>query len=205
VSIKQIPILRRKLAEVLDLAGFDPESYDGKDLTEVLEGFPREELFQTSVEELYRVVMGVLRLRERRGTRLFMRRDVYGRYMSCLIYMPRDRYNTKVRMEVQRVLGEAFAGATLDHSVMVGSAPLARLYIIVRAPRESALPEVDHAELGARVVRASRSWDDDLLVELTERFGADEASDVMRECGSALSEGYKVDTDPRTAVDDISR
>src|SRR5690606_1317556 len=151
------------------------------------------------------VVMGVLRLRERRGTRLFMRRDVYGRYMSCLIYMPRDRYNTKVRMEVQRVLGEAFAGATLDHSVMVGSAPLARLYIIVRAPRESALPEVDHAELEARVVRASRSWDDDLLVELTERFGADEASDVMREFGSALSEGYKVDTDPRTAVDDISR
>ncbi|GAA1094963.1 NAD-glutamate dehydrogenase [Nocardiopsis composta] len=205
VSIKQIPILRRKLAEVLDLAGFDPESYDGKDLTEVLEGFPREELFQTSVEELHRVVMGVLRLRERRGTRLFMRRDVYGRYMSCLIYMPRDRYNTKVRMEVQRVLGEAFAGATLDHSVMVGSAPLARLYIIVRAPRESALPEVDHAELEARVVRASRSWDDDLLVELTERFGADEASDVMREFGSALSEGYKVDTDPRTAVDDISR
>lgn len=205
VSIRQIPLLRGKLAAVLERAGFDPESYDGKDLAEVLEGFPREELFPTPVDELQRIVSGVLRLRERRGTRLFTRRDVYGRYVSCLIYMPRDRYNTKVRMNVQRILTEAFGGAALDHSVMVGSAPLARLYIIVRSGDEQSLPEVDQDALEAEVIRATRSWDDDLLAELTERYGADRAADAARGIGAGLPEGYKVDTGAADAVDDITR
>ncbi|RCV55916.1 NAD-glutamate dehydrogenase [Marinitenerispora sediminis] len=204
-SIAQIPILRRKLAEVLDLAGFDEDSYDGKDLVEILEGFPREELFQTSVPELYDIVLGVLRLRERRGSKLFLRRDVYGRYMSCLVYMPRDRFNTNVRLEIQQVLDRAFQGATMDHSVMVGSAPLARLHIVVRARRGQALPEVDHARLEAEVVEASRSWDDDLVAELTERFGPDRATELLHRYGQALPEGYKADTDAATAVLDISR
>ncbi|MFC7327569.1 NAD-glutamate dehydrogenase [Marinactinospora rubrisoli] len=204
-SISQIPILKRKLAEVLDLAGFDEDSYDGKDLVEILEGFPREELFQTSVPELHRIVRGVLRLRERRGSKLFLRRDVYGRYMSCLVYMPRDRFNTNVRLEIQRVLDRAFHGATMDHSVMVGSAPLARVHIMVRARRGEALPEVDHDALEAEVAEAARSWDDDLIAALTDRFGPDRATELLHRYGQALPEGYKADTDAATAVDDISR
>ncbi|WP_017626459.1 NAD-glutamate dehydrogenase [Nocardiopsis chromatogenes] len=204
-SIKQIPLLRRKQAEVLDRAGFDPESYDGKDLVEILEGFPREELFQTPVDDLYDVVMGVLRLRERPGAKLFLRRDPYGRYMSCLVYMPRDRYNTQVRLDIQDVLNDAFQGAAMDHSVMVGSSSLARLYLVVRAQRGRALPELDHAALEQRVVAATRSWDDGLQAELKARYGADEGMRAVRELGDALPEGYKVDTDPRTAVDDLSR
>ncbi|WP_046470726.1 NAD-glutamate dehydrogenase [Allosalinactinospora lopnorensis] len=204
-SISQIPILRRKLSEVLDLAGFDAESYDGKDLIEILEGFPREELLQTPVPELYEIVRGVLRLRERRGTKLFTRRDPYGRYISCLVYMPRDHFNTQVRLEIQRVLAEAFGGVTVDHNVMVSSSPLARLYLVVRAERGRALPDVDHATLEAEIVQATRSWDDDLLAELTARFGADRASELLRAYGDALPEGYKVDTPAKTAVDDILR
>ncbi|WP_017558480.1 NAD-glutamate dehydrogenase [Nocardiopsis baichengensis] len=204
-GIRQIPLLRRKQAEVLDRAGFDPESYDGKDLAEILEGFPREELFQTPVDDLYDVVMGVLRLRERPGAKLFLRRDPYGRYMSCLVYMPRDRYNTQVRLDIQDVLDEAFQGASMDHSVMVGSSSLARLYLVVRAPRGRALADVDRAALERRVVAATRSWDDDLQAELKARYGADEGMRAVRGLGEALPEGYKVDTDPRTAVDDLSR
>ncbi len=204
-SIAQIPILKRKLSEVLDLAGFDPESYDGRDLVETLEGFPREELLQTPVPEIYEIVHGVLRLRERRGTKLFTRRDPYGRYMSCLVYMPRDRFDTRVRLEIQQVLAEAFGGAVMDHNVMVSSAPLARLYVVVRAERGKALPEVDHSALEAEVVKAARSWDDDLLAELTGRFGADRASELLRTYGVALPEGYKVDTPAATAVEDIAR
>ncbi|RNL81663.1 NAD-glutamate dehydrogenase [Halostreptopolyspora alba] len=204
-SIAQIPILKRKLSEVLDLAGFEPDSYDGRDLVETLEGFPREELLQTPVPEIYEIVRGVLRLRERRGTKLFTRRDPYGRYMSCLVYMPRDRFDTRVRLAIQNVLAEAFGGVVMDHSVMVSSAPLARLYVVVRAERGRALPEVDHSALEAEVVKAARSWDDDLLAELTARFGADRASELLRTYGSALPEGYKVDTSAATAVDDISR
>ncbi|GAA3759704.1 glutamate dehydrogenase [Spinactinospora alkalitolerans] len=204
-SIAQIPILERKQAEVLELAGFDAESYDGKDLIEILEGFPREELFQVPVEELYQIVLGVLRLRERRGTKLFLRRDVYGRYMSCLVYMPRDRYNTQVRLDIQDVLSKAFKGASMDHSVMVGSAPLARLYLVVRAERGRALPDLDHAALEAEVAKATRSWNDDLSAELTARFGADRATALLKAYGDALPEGYKVDNGAETAVDDISR
>ncbi|MFC4562078.1 NAD-glutamate dehydrogenase [Nocardiopsis mangrovi] len=204
-SIAQIPILQRKQAEVLRLAGFDADSYDGRDLVEILEGFPREELLQTPVGELYDIVLGVLRLRERRGTKLFVRRDPYGRYMSCLVYMPRDRYTTQVRLDIQQVLAEAFHGATMDHSVMIGSAPFARLYLVVRAGRGRALAEFDHDDLEAQVVEATRSWDDDLSAELSSRFGADRATELLNSYGSALPEGYKVDTDAATAVDDISR
>ncbi|MBB6170162.1 glutamate dehydrogenase [Nocardiopsis mwathae] len=204
-SISRIPILKRKQAEVLDLAGFDADSYDGKDLVEILEGFPREELLQTPVPELYNIVLGVLRLRERRGTKLFLRRDPYGRYTSCLVYMPRDRYTTQVRLDIQHALASAFHGATMEHSVMVGSAPFARLYIVVRAERGRMLADVDHAALEAEVVKATRSWDDDLLVELTQRYGTDRATAIAGRYRDALSEGYKVDTSAATAVDDIAR
>ncbi|MBV2362119.1 NAD-glutamate dehydrogenase [Streptomonospora nanhaiensis] len=205
MSITEIPILARKHAEILRIAGFDPESYDGKDLTEILEGFPREELLQTPVDQLHDIVLNVLRLREKRGTRLFLRRDPYGRYMSCLVYMPRDRYNTDVRLDIQRVLARAFEGATMDHSVMVGSAPFAQLYLVVRAERGRLLAEYDHAALEAEVVAATRSWADDLADELRARFGAARAAELLDTYGASLPEGYKVDTPAATAVDDIHR
>src|SRR5215468_1055751 len=99
-SIARIPVLRRKLAEVLDRTGVDPESHDGKDLTEILEAYPREELFQISVDELIPIALGVLHLRSHPRTRLFLRKDVYGRFMSCVVYLPRDRYTTKVRLRI---------------------------------------------------------------------------------------------------------
>ncbi|MDA8371307.1 MAG: NAD-glutamate dehydrogenase [Nocardiopsaceae bacterium] len=204
-SIGQIPILQRKQAEILDLAGFDAESYDGKDLIEILEGFPREELLQAPVEELYDIVLGVLRLRERRETKLFLRRDPYGRYVSCLVYLPRDRYNTQVHLDIQQVLSTAFHGAAMDHSVMVGSASFAQLYLAVRAEEGTALADADHAALEDEVAKATRSWDDDLNAELSGRFGAERAAELMETYGEALPEGYKVDTDTVTAVDDISR
>ncbi|KIH99316.1 NAD-glutamate dehydrogenase [Streptomonospora alba] len=204
-SIAQIPILKRKQNEILDLAGFDPESYDGKDLVEILEGFPREELLQAPVDQLYDIVLGVLRLRERRGTKLFLRRDPYGRFMSCLVYMPRDRYNTDVRLQIQHVMSRAFEGATMDHGVQVGSAPFAQLYLVVRAEGGSILADVDHSALEAEVVAATRSWEDDLDRALRDRFGAARAEELLQTYGSAVPEGYKVDTAAAVAVDDIDR
>src|SRR5258708_18940181 len=109
-SITRIPVLRRKLASGLEAAGMTPDSHDGQDLTEILEGYPREELFQISVPALTPIALGVLALRERRQTRLFLRRDVYGRYMSCLVYLPRDRYTTAGRLRPPKILPGAFHG-----------------------------------------------------------------------------------------------
>ena len=103
-SITRIPVLRRKLIDVLAATGIAADSHDGKDVAEFLENYPREELFQTPVAQLTPIAEGVLRLRERTQTRLFLRRDVYGRYMSCLVYLPRDRYTTQVRLRTQEIL-----------------------------------------------------------------------------------------------------
>src|SRR5690606_39630489 len=86
----------------------DLDSYDGQDLIEILESYPRDELFQISVDDLLHIALGVLRLRERRQLRLFLRKDLYGRYMSCMVYLPRDRYTTEVRLRIQEQIGRAF-------------------------------------------------------------------------------------------------
>ena len=90
-SITRIPVLRQKLSRVLEAADLADDSHDGKELIEILEGYPREELFEISAEQLTPIALGVLRLGERKQVRLFLRPDAYGRYMSCLTYLPRDR------------------------------------------------------------------------------------------------------------------
>ena len=152
-SIARIPVLRRKLADVLAAAGLTPDSHDGNDLIEILENYPREELFQISTGELTEIAAAVLRLRERKQTRLFLRRDAYGRYMSCLVYLPRDRYTTAVRLHVQEILRAALHGASVDYSAMVGESALARLHVVVRGERGRPLPAVDAAALERRIVR----------------------------------------------------
>ncbi|WP_433700001.1 NAD-glutamate dehydrogenase [Nocardiopsis sp. CA-288880] len=203
-SIAQIPILRRKQAEVLALAGFEADSYDGSDLIELLETFPREELLQIPVNELYNIVRGVLRLRDRRGTKLFMRRDPYGgRYMSCFVYMPRDQYSTRVRLDIQKVLADAFQGATMDHNVLIGAAPLARLYLVARAEHGRTLADIDQVSLEEKVRNAARSWDADFDDALTEAFGPVRATAYKERYGSGITEAYKVDNSPSTAAGDI--
>src|SRR5690606_7236345 len=152
-SISRIPVLRRKLAAVIEAAGLTPESHDGKDLIEILETFPRDELFQTSVEQLLPIALGVLRLRERKQVKLFLRRDDYGRYISCLIYLPRDRYTTQIRLRMQDLLLKALGGKTLDYSAMIGESALARLHVVIRGERGKQLPppSVDVEELEARL------------------------------------------------------
>ncbi|MGR6923658.1 NAD-glutamate dehydrogenase [[Actinomadura] parvosata] len=206
-SISRIPVLRRKLAGVLGEAGLAPDSHDGKDLIEILETFPRDELFQTSVDQLLPIAMGVLRLRERKQVKLFLRRDDYGRYISCLIYLPRDRYTTKVRLKMQEVLLKALGGRSLDYSAMIGESVLARLHVVVRGERGKPLPppSVDVEELEARLAALTRSWEDDLAAALTEMTSEEEAPTLIRRYASAFPEGYKADFPPKVAVVDLRR
>ncbi|MEQ4715422.1 NAD-glutamate dehydrogenase [Nonomuraea sp. B19D2] len=206
-SISRIPVLRRKLADVLERAGLAPDSHDGKDLIEILETFPRDELFQTSIDELLPIALGVLRLRERKQVKLFLRRDDYGRYISCLIYLPRDRYTTKVRLKMQEVLLQALGGKSLDYSAMIGESVLARLHVVVRGERGKQLPppSVDVEELEARLAALTRSWEDDLAAALGEMTSEEEAPALIRRYASAFPEGYKADFPPKVAVVDLRR
>ena len=204
-SITRIPVLRRKLANVLEAAGMTVDSHDGQDIMEILEGYPREELFQITPAELTPIALGVLALRERRQTRLFLRRDRYGRYMSCLVYLPRDRYTTAVRLRAQEILRASFGGVTVEYSATIGDSALARLHVVVRAERGRQLAEVDPAELEAKVAAAVRSWDEDLAEEARSRLGETQSQVLLAACAGAIPETYKADVPAAYALSDLIR
>jgi glutamate dehydrogenase len=202
--IAGIPVLRRKVGQVLATAGLSRDSHDGKDLVEILEDFPREELFEVSAEELTPIALGVLRLSERKQTRLFLRRDRYGRYMSCLVYLPRDRYTTKVRLRAQDILKTELHGVSVDYSAMVGDSALARLYVVVRGQPGRPVPQVDAAALERKLAAAVRSWDEDLYAEATRVLGEEQARTLLDRFGASIPETYKADVTAADAVGDLS-
>ncbi|HEV8220949.1 MAG TPA: NAD-glutamate dehydrogenase [Streptosporangiaceae bacterium] len=204
-SITRIPVLRRKLAGVLAATGLAADSHDGNDLAEFLENYPREELFQIPVPDLIPVADGVLRLRDRKQTRLFLRKDPYGRYMSCLVYMPRDRYTTGIRLRAQEILRQALGGESVSYSVMVGESAVSRLHIVVRAGRGKTLPDADEASLERQLVAAIRSWDDDLAEETRRVMGAAGARSMLALCDDAIPDTYKADVPAAAAASDLAR
>jgi glutamate dehydrogenase len=204
-SVQRIPVLRRKVREVLDASGFAMDSHSGKDLLEILETYPRDELFQISVEQLLPTALAVLHLQERRQTRLFLRKDVYGRFMSCLVYLPRDRYTTDVRLEMEQILREVFHGASVDYTARVSESVLARLHFVVRVDKHQTVPDVDEVELEQRLVDSTRSWADDFVDALVDQCGEEEANRLLKVYGDAFPEAYKEDFPARTAVADLKQ
>jgi glutamate dehydrogenase len=204
-SITRIPVLRRKLENLLEATGLAPDSHDGKDLAEFLETYPRDELFQISSAELVPIARGWLRLREHPQTRLFLRRDIYRRYMSCLLYLPRDRYTTDVRLRAQDLLREALHGAQVDYEVLISESPLARLHIVVRADRGHMVPEADADDLERRIAAVVRSWDDDLAAEAARQLGSARAADLLAMCADSIPGTYKADVPPKAAVSDLNK
>ncbi len=203
-SVTRIPVLRHKVDRVLEAAGVSADGYDGKALIEILEGYPREELFEISAERLAPIAMAVLGLAERKQVRLFVRPDAYGRYVSCLVYLPRDRYTTQVRLRAQEILRSAFGGISVDYSAMVGNSALARLHVVVHAAPGCPLAKVDQRALQSRIAAAVRSWDDDLAAEAQRQLGPDRATVVLRTCANSIPETYKADTTPADAVADLA-
>ena len=204
-SVRRVPLLDAKAAAVMARSGFAPTSHSGKDLLNVLETYPRDELFQMGVGELYATAMSVVRLRERRRTRVFLRPDEYGRFVSVVVYLPRDRYTTAVRLRVQRVLEGAFGPVSVDHTAAVDESVLARLHFVLRVQRGRDLPEVDAAALERAVAEATRTWDEDLADALAAELGEEEAGRLSRTWGRAFPESYKEDFPARAAVGDLRR
>jgi glutamate dehydrogenase len=204
-AVRRTPVVRRKVAQALQLSGFAPDSHDGRDLLSVLETFPRDELFQTGVEDLTRIATSVLRLRERRQLRLFLRRDEDQRAVSALVYLPRDRYTTRVRLAVGRVLQDEFGAQSADSTVRVTESVLARLHFVLRVQPPAVLPEVDVPALEARLAAVARSWSDDLAEAARATLPAVEAAGLLRRFGEAFPEAYKEDFPASTGLVDLQR
>jgi glutamate dehydrogenase len=201
---RDIPVLRRRVATVLERAGLPKHSHDQKALLNILETFPRDELFQISDDQLFETAMGILRLEERRRVRLFMWHDDYGRFVSCLVYVPRDRYTTTVRRRIEAVLHDAFPGASFDFQVWLSESVLARLHFIIRVP-PGQMPSYDARDLEAKLVTVTRSWSDELQGMLLELHGEEEGNDLYGRYGEAFPAAYLDDFPARNAVYDIGR
>jgi len=204
-SLTRIPVLRDKAAQLLERSGFSPLSHSGKALMDILETYPRDELFQTSVDELLPVARAVLHLRERRQLRLFVRRDTYGRYLSCLVYLPRDRYTTSVRERMQRILKETIRAESVDYTARVSESVLARLHFVARSAPGKTLADFDEAALEEQFAEATRSWADEFAVALTEEFGEGNGTRLARVYADAFPGAYREDFLPRVAAADVRR
>ena len=197
----EIPLLRRKVQNVLTRAGFDPNGHMGKALLTLLEEHPRDELLQISEDELFETAMGILRLAERQRTRLFVRRDTYGRFLSCLIYVPRENHSTELRERIAEILMNAFNGLSSEQAVHLSESALARIQIIVRT-KPGNVPDYDVRELEKQIVKAARRWQDDLHDALIANFGEERGNQLHHNFGDAFPAGYREDRSVAEAVTD---
>ncbi|MFF4653522.1 NAD-glutamate dehydrogenase [Streptomyces sp. NPDC001380] len=205
-SVTRIPVVRRKVQEVVTSSGFPLESHDGRDLLQILETYPRDEIFQTPAEELLAIAGSVLYLQERRKLRLFLRQDAFGRYFSALVYLPRDRYTTRIRLRLMDILMEELGGSTIDYTAWSTESVLTRLHFVVRVAPGAELPhltEADTERIEARLAEAARSWTDGFHEVLLAECGEERTAELSRRYANAFPDGYRADFSPRTAVADL--
>ncbi len=198
-----IPLLRQKVRRTIERAGLAPESHDGKALLHILETFPRDELFQITEDELFDTAIGILNLQERQRIALFVQRDPLERFVSCLVYVPRERYDTRLRQGFAAILEAAFAGTISDFYAHLDESALAHVQFIIRVTR-GAVPPVDVAALEARLAEAGRSWSDHFEAEAAAAFGENAAHSRLRRL-KPFAIAYQARTEPPQAIADLDR
>ena len=201
---RDIPLLRKKVQEVIVKSGLAPSSHSGKALENILTTYPRDTLFQIPVDELEEMATGILGLQERQRTRLFVTRDLFKRFYSCLIYLPRERYSRKLRLRIQEVLVKALNGTEVESNTLFTESTLARIHLIVHAVPGSEM-ECSLDELERLVINATTSWRDGLQTALNEQYGDLLGAQYYKAYEDAFPRGFREDFYPRTAAADVAR
>ncbi|MEL6575265.1 MAG: NAD-glutamate dehydrogenase, partial [Pseudomonadota bacterium] len=202
-SPHEIPMLREKLDRIIQRAGFRPSSHDGKALDNVLENYPRDELFQSTDEQLFESASGVLHLATRPRTRLFMRPDRFGRFVSCIAYVPRERYTTELRVKLGNILCEAVNGRVASWEPSFDMESMARVHFVVAL--QAGMPTIDVADVERQVVEAVRSWSDRLMDALVEKDGEHKGHALHARFGMGFPASYREEVSIAQAVADIER
>ena len=201
-SPREIPLLRRKVAEVIRQSGFDPQSHAGKAFQHVVETFPRDELLQIDVEDMLKIGHGVIHLQDRQRIALFARRDAFERFISAFIYIPRDRYSTALRLTFERLVCKAFNGSVISHHAHLTEDTLGRLHLIIKTT-PGTIPDYDLDAIKAQLVEASRSWSDRLSDALVGALGEENGNALLYRYGSAFPTAYSEQFSAPDAVFDI--
>ncbi len=203
-AARDIPLLRRKVDNCIARAGFAPASHDAKTLAHILDNFPRAELFQIGEDELFDIALGILHLQERQRVALFVRRDPLERFVSCLVYLPSERYDMALRARIEAILAAAFNGTISAVTAQMGEAALGRLHVIVRTAA-GAVPEIAVDDIERRIAEAARTWRDLLRAALVETRGEERGLTALRQFANAFPAGYSERFSAEAAVFDIAR
>lgn len=214
-NVLDIPVVCDRVREVIHRAGFPMESFSGQRMLEVLQNWPRADLFSADTDSLYSTTTGAITLSDRRRLRLFLRRDPYGRFYSCLVYLPQDRYTTRSRLAMQEVLLEELEGTQLEYSARIGETVLAQVHFMVHTDPARG-QEPDTPRIQDRLNDAVRSWDDRMveavLDERRERsdggvavgvLGEESATEQGQRYAGVFPEGYKEDFSAEEALSDL--
>ncbi|WP_165856648.1 NAD-glutamate dehydrogenase [Marinobacter sp. JSM 1782161] len=198
----QIPLLRRKIAEVIERSGFLRDDYAGKELDQILTVYPRDELFQIEPGELYNVALDILYIQERRMIKVFMREDVYGQFVTCLAFFPRDIYNTELRLSVEQVLMERLGAEDIEFVTHFSESVLARVQFTIRVPQVENR-QLPVAEIQESVLALAQSWRDGLSEALYETHGEERGNELIRLYRNAFPGSYRDMFSPRRAAIDL--
>ncbi|MFP6801500.1 MAG: NAD-glutamate dehydrogenase [Pseudomonas sp.] len=201
-SVWNIPYIRRKVAVIEQRSGFDSSAHLGKELAQVLEVLPRDDLFQTSVDELFSTTMSIVQIQERNKIRVFLRRDPYGRFCYCLAYVPRDVYSTETRMKIQQVLMERLQAIDCEFWTFFSESVLARVQFILKVDPKNRV-QIDPVRLEKEVIQACRSWKDDYTGLMVESLGEAQGTEVLSEFPGGFPAGYRERFAPHSAVVDM--
>jgi len=202
-SIRSIPYVRRKVANVIVRAGFEASSHSGKAITNILETYPRDELFQIAEDLLLRFALAIVELSERPRVRVLPRRDTFERFVSVLVYVPRDRYGSAARAAIGKLLAAAYHGRIAAFTPFFPEGPVARVHFIV-AREDGELAHPDRAELEAAITRLVKTWQDGLLEALSVAHDPAKVRALFAVYGEAFSEAYREAFTPDVAVKDIA-
>ena len=203
-SLEDIPLLKRKILQVYKRSGYAPNSHGGRSLMHVLEDMPRDELYHSDDETLYRYAMGVMQLQERQRVRVFVRQDVYGQFISVLVFVPRDRFDTDLRKQVQAILIATFDGKSSEFKIQLSESVLARIHFIIHTGQCCNL-EYDITVIEQKIVASLYEWSDGFKDTLHGYFGEERGNLLYNRYKQGISAAYREDFPPRVAALDIER
>lgn len=203
-SPRYIPFLRHKVAKVVQDLHFPPDSHNGKEVVHILETLPRDDLFQATHEELLELTLGILQLQERKHIRLFIRKDSFGRYFSCLIFVPREIFTTELCYSMQDVLMYSLQGVESSFTTYFSDSVLARIHYLIRTTPKNPV-EYDVKKIEQKLIAVARSWTDELKTHLTREFGEAEGLKHYTKYRKAFPASYAEYYLPATAIEDIKQ
>jgi glutamate dehydrogenase len=202
--VAETPLVRHKVKAVAARAGFSPGGHLAKGLDHILETYPRDDLFQVTEAQLYETALGILALGERHRLRLFLWRDAFERFVSCLVFVPREAYSTDLRMKFQRILMQALGGSSAEFDVLLSEATLARIHFTVRTT-PGQVPAFDRKEIERRLAQAARRWDDELRDALVDSEGEAAGLQLLKHWAAAFPAAYRDRFGGRAAVPDVRK